>query len=127
MPMQPTIKQKVQLTPAREVTHVKAPQEAIPASPANLKALKAGDFVKVQAGPERFWVHVESFVSLELLVGSVHDASIKLSHEHGYEDGDKVWLSTNQVLAILTKEAMDLVRDRHIADAVAQAFKGLRP
>ena len=67
----------------------------------HLKGLKPGDFVKVIAGSERFWVELTS-VSGSNLVGTISNHLLN-KEEHGLKFGDKIAFSKSKVADVQKK------------------------
>ena len=67
-------------------------------SDAELAALRPGDYVKVCAGRERFWVEVDEFdgATIHATVAS----ALVLTSEHGLKSGDALAFEPRHVLSV---------------------------
>jgi hypothetical protein len=91
---------KVEFTDAQKMHRLHPSTFQVP-SPKELEALKAGDYVKVCAGRERFWVQITSRSGIHLY-GNINNDLI-FSSEHGLFDKDYVGFEERHVYAIFLR------------------------
>ena len=63
-----------------------------------LKNLKAGDFVKVIASPERFWVEIDGKTEGGY-IGKINNQLV-MTEKHGHQYGDVIFVSTENICQI---------------------------